>query len=487
MNQEESAGKLSPDENLETMDSVLQIQKQAIFAEGAVSARSRMNRIERVIDSLVDYRSELCEAMSADFGHRSIHLSLMADIAGSIGVLKFAKKNLRKWMKPEKRKPMFPLGILGASARVEYQPKGVVGVISPWNFPITLTFFPLADILAAGNRCMIKPSEFTPATSGMIKKMIDERFDHSEITVFTGEAEVAQAFSGLAFDHLLFTGSTSVARHVMRKAADNLVPLTLELGGKSPVIVGRSALTQMTTDRLMFGKMTNAGQICIAPDFLIVPEEDRDSILKAAQISVNSMYPTLKDNPDYTSILNARHFERLQGYIKDAREKGGEIIEINPASEAFSDQQYHKLPPTLIINPTDEMKVMQDEIFGPILPVKTYQDVQEAIDYVNSKPRPLALYYFGNDKAEERRVVGGTVSGGCVINDVIMHFNQNDLPFGGIGPSGMGCYRGFDGFKTFSHRKGTLKQTKRNIYKMAGMFPPYGKKMEKLINSQLKK
>ena len=270
---------------------------------------------------------------------------------------------------------------------------------------------------------------------------------------------------GLAFDHLLFTGSASVAVHVMRNAAENLVPLTLELGGKSPVIIGRSSPTQRTTDRLMFGKLANAGQTCIAPDYLIVPEEDRDKILKSVQVSVTSMYPTLKDNPDYTSVLNARHYERLQGYIQDTREKGGEIIEINPANEAFSGQDHHKIPPTLIINPSDEMKVMQEEIFGPILPIKTYQDVQEAIDYVNSKPRPLALYYFGEDQAEERHVMQTTVSGGFITNDVIMQYSQHDLPFGGIGPSGMGLYRGHDGFKTFSHQKGVLKQTRRDIHR----------------------
>lgn len=472
---------------LTEMKSVLQTQKKAIAAEGFVSHNSRINRIERTIDMLVDYRAEICDALSSDFGHRSPHLSLFTDIAGAVGALKNARKNLRKWMKPEKRKPIFPLGFFGAKARVEYQPKGVVGVISPWNYPLVLTFYPLADILAAGNRCMIKPSEFIPATSELVKKIINERFDTSEIAVFTGDAEVAQAFSGLAFDHLLFTGSASVAVHVMRNAAENLVPLTLELGGKSPVIIGRSSPTQRTTDRLMFGKLANAGQTCIAPDYLIVPEEDRDKILKSVQVSVTSMYPTLKDNPDYTSVLNARHYERLQGYIQDTREKGGEIIEINPANEAFSGQDHHKIPPTLIINPSDEMKVMQEEIFGPILPIKTYQDVQEAIDYVNSKPRPLALYYFGEDQAEERHVMQTTVSGGFITNDVIMQYSQHDLPFGGIGPSGMGLYRGHDGFKTFSHQKGVLKQTRRDIHRMAGMFPPYGKKIEKLINSQLKK
>lgn len=487
MTQDSDSSVLNQEESLVDMNSVLQIQKQAFLAEGSVSMPSRVNRIERVIEMLVDYRPEICDAISSDFGHRSHHLSLMADIAGSIEALKHNKKHLRRWMRPERRKPMFPLGLMGTKAWVQFQPKGVVGLISPWNFPVSLTFCPLADVLAAGNRCMIKPSEFTPMTSALMKKMISERFDPSEIAVFTGAAEVAAAFSGLAFDHLIFTGSTSVGRQVMHKAADNLVPLTLELGGKSPVIVSRRSSIQLTADRIMFGKLANAGQICIAPDYLLVPEDKRDPFLRALQVAVTSMYPDLKDNADYTSIINTRHFERLQGYIQDARDKGAEVIELNPAGEAFSDQLHLKIPPTLIINPTDEMKVMQDEIFGPILPIVTYEDVQEAIDYVNARPRPLALYYFGNSRSEEKVITHTTVSGNTVINDVIMHYNQNDLPFGGIGPSGMGCYRGHDGFMTFSHKKGILKQTKRDIYRMAGMFPPYGKKIEKLINSQVKK
>ena len=487
MTQDSDSSVLNQEESLVDMNSVLQIQKQAFLAEGSVTMPSRVNRIERVIEMLVDYRPEICDAISSDFGHRSHHLSLMADIAGSIEALKHNKKHLRRWMRPERRKPMFPLGLMGTKAWVQFQPKGVVGLISPWNFPVSLTFCPLADVLAAGNRCMIKPSEFTPMTSALMKKMISERFDPSEIAVFTGAAEVAAAFSGLAFDHLIFTGSTSVARHVMHKAADNLVPLTLELGGKSPVIVSRRSSIQLTADRIMFGKLANAGQICIAPDYLLVPEEKRDPLLRALQLAVASMYPDLKDNADYTSIINTHHFDRLQGYIQDARDKGAEVIELNPAGEAFSDQLHLKMPPTLIINPTDDMKVMQDEIFGPILPIVTYEDVQEAIDYVNARPRPLALYYFGNSRSEEKVITHSTVSGNTVINDVIMHYNQNDLPFGGIGPSGMGCYRGHDGFMTFSHKKGILKQTKRDIYRMAGMFPPYGKKIEKLINSQVKK
>ncbi len=484
---DENLGNTADESQKKIMDSVLRKQKQAFLAEGVVSAETRIDRIDRVVALLVDHQKEICDALSSDFGHRSSHLSLLADIAGSIGTLKYSRKHLRKWMKPEKRKPMSPLGWLGAKAWVEYQPKGVVGLISPWNFPIALTFFPLSDVLASGNRCLIKPSEFTPATSELTKHLIAKFFDETEIAVFPGGPEIGEAFSSLPFDHLVFTGGTSVARHVMRAASENLVPVTLELGGKSPVIVGRSAPSPLTVDRLVMGKMTNAGQICIAPDYLFVPEENSDDLVAKIQSTVKRMFPTLKDNPDCTSVLNVRHRERLTGYLDEAREKGATLVEINPANEDFSQQPFNKMPLTLVLNPTDDMRVMQDEIFGPIWPVKTYKDVQEAIDYINSKPRPLALYYFGKNGVEIRRILDHTISGGVLVNDVVMHYNQDDLPFGGIGPSGMGQYRGHVGFKAFSHAKSVLKQTSLDIYSLAGMCPPFDKKAEKVISGRIKK
>ena len=375
---------------------------------------------------------------------------------------------------------------MGARARVEYQPLGVVGVISPWNFPVNLTFTPLAGILAAGNRCMIKPSEYTPSTSQAMAEAMRSEFDSSEIAVVTGGPQTGADFTGLAFDHLLFTGATSIARHVMRAAAENLVPVTLELGGKSPVVVSRSADMDKTASAIMAGKLMNAGQICLAPDYVFVPTEKMREFVASSQRAVEKMYPTLLHNDDYTSIVNERHFQRVNAYVAQARERGAEVVEINPAAEDFRQQPTHKIPPTLILNPDDDLAVMQDEIFGPVMPVKPYDAVADAVGYINAKARPLGLYYFGSDSAEQDRVLKTTTSGGVTVNDVVMHVAQEDLPFGGVGPSGMGAYHGIDGFKTFSHAKAVFSQTKLPVAELAGLRPPYGEKLLKAVRQQMR-
>lgn len=457
------------------MQAILDRQKKAYIADGVVTAETRIDRLDRAINILKNHGTKLSEAMAADFGHRSMDQSKMTDIDGAIGPLQHAKKHVRQWMKPEKRKVMFPLGIFGARGRIEYQPLGVVGCISPWNFPVQLTFAPLGGIFAAGNRTMIKPSEFTAQTSALMQELFAAEFDEEEVAVCTGGPDVGGAFSRLPFDHLLFTGATSIAKHVMRAAAENLVPLTLELGGKSPVVIGRSADMELAATNIMAGKTMNAGQICLAPDYVFLPEESRDEFVEAARNSVAKMYPDIKDNPDYTSIVNERHYDRLNGYLDDAREKGANVVEINPADEDFSQQQHHRIPPTIVLDPTDDMQVMQDEIFGPILPVKQYQDVNETLDYINDHDRPLGLYYFGQDKAEENKVLTHTTSGGVTVNDVVMHVAQEDLPFGGVGPSGMGSYHGYDGFRNFSHAKAIYSQSKTVSKLAAAMRPPYKK------------
>ena len=350
-----------------------------------------------------------------------------------------------------------------------------------------MVFEPLSGVLAAGNRAMIKPSEFTPATSEVIAKLVTEAFDPDELSVITGGPEVGQAFSSLPFDHMIFTGATSVARHIMGAAARNLVPVTLELGGKSPVIVSRSADIEQAIQRIMVGKLLNAGQVCIAPDYLLVPEEKLEKVIALATTAVHEMYPTMLDNEQYTAVVNDRHYQRLSGYLADAKERNLRTIEINPANEEFAASAMQKMPPTLIINPDEDASCMQDEMFGPILPIKTYKSFEDTVAYVNSKPRPLAAYYFGDDKAEEERFISGTTSGGVCINDVMFHMLQKDLPFGGIGPSGMGAYHGIEGFRTFSHAKAVYRQTKRfNVAKLAGLLPPYGETTEKSIRSQVK-
>jgi coniferyl-aldehyde dehydrogenase len=470
----------------EPMRAVLERQRKAQIAEGAPSAGQRINRIDRAVGLLIGHKDAIADALREDFGHRSVHATLLTDIAGSIGPLKFAKENLRAWMRPQKRKVNpAALGLFGAQARVEYQPKGVVGIISPWNFPVQLTFGPLAGAFAAGCRAMIKPSEFTPRTSELMARMFREAYDEGEVAVITGGPETGTAFSRLPFDHLLFTGATSIAYHVMRAAAENLVPTTLELGGKSPVIVGRSANLTLAARRVMFGKTLNAGQICLAPDYVLVPADRARGFVDAARLAVAAMYPTLKDNPDYTSIINQRHYDRLMGHLEDAVGKGAEIVALNPAREDFRQQPFHKIPPTLVLNPTDDMTIMQDEIFGPLLPVKTYATADEAIAFVNGRPRPLGLYYFGSDAAEERQVLARTTSGGVTVNDVVMHFSMEDLPFGGIGPSGMGAYHGIDGFKTFSHARAVFRQAKSDV--TGFLRPPFGEKFLKTVMAQIKR
>jgi coniferyl-aldehyde dehydrogenase len=471
----------------EAMMKVLDAQRQDYISEGHVSAETRIDRLNRGIAAIVKHQDRLVEALNTDFSCRPRELSMLTDIAGSITPMKSATKHLRGWMKPEKRKTMFPLNLLGGRSRVEYQPLGVVGVISPWNFPVNLTFGPLAEILAAGNRAIIKPSEFTPTVSEVMAELVRDAWDEKEVAIFPGGPEVGAAFTSLPFDHMIFTGATSIARHVMAAAAKNLVPVTLELGGKSPVLVSRSADIKAAVSRIMLGKTMNAGQICLAPDYLMVPEEKLDEVVAEVQSAVAEMYPKLLDNPQYTSVVNGRHFQRLQENLADARAKGAEVIECNPAGEDFAGQQgTQKIAPTIIKNPTEDMRVLEEEIFGPLLPIKTYKDFDETIAYVNSKPRPLGLYYFGQDDAEERKVLDRTTSGGVCINDVIMHIMQEDLPFGGVGPAGMGSYHGYDGFKTFSHAKGIYKQPKFDVAGMAGMRPPYGKKTESTIKMQTK-
>ncbi len=469
------------------MQSILDRQRAAYLAEGVVSSETRMDRLERAVQVVKKHQKAFVQAMNEDFGHRSEHQSLFTDVASSVGPLRHAQQNLKRWQKKDKRK-VTPgiLALLGAKAWVEYQPLGVVGVISPWNFPVNLTFTPLAGVLSAGNRCMVKPSEYTPATSAAMAAGFAEEFDEEEIAVITGGPQTGADFSGLAFDHLLFTGATSVAKHVMRAASENLVPVTLELGGKSPVIISPKADMAPTTDALMAGKMMNAGQICLAPDYVFVPRDRMGEFVESSKRSVAKMYPTLLDNPDYTSVVNARHFERINGYVDEARERGVEVVEINPADEDFRQQSAHKIAPTLLIDPPEDSAVMQEEIFGPVMPIKSYDSLDETLDYVNSHDRPLGLYYFGTDQQETERVLNQTTSGGVTLNDVVMHVAQENLPFGGVGPSGMGAYHGEDGFRTFSHAKAVFKQATFNPAEKLGLRPPYGDKLMSLLKTQIK-
>ena len=469
-----------------SMQDLLKRQRAAFTAARPEPLSVRRDRLERLIALSRERGEALAKAMSADFGHRSVQQSLLTDIAPGVTAAKYCLKHLAGWSRPERRSVPFPLGLLGAKAEIRYEAKGVVGIVSPWNFPVGLTISPLAQALAAGNRAMIKPSEFTERTSEAMAEAFAAFFAEDEVAVVLGGPEVGQAFCKLAFDHLLFTGATSIGKHVLHAAADNLVPVTLELGGKSPTILGKGADLKRAGERIALGKMMNAGQICLAPDYLLVSAECEGEAIEAIRQGVTAMYPTLLSNEDYAAVINARHRDRLKGLIADAVEKGAEAIEVNPAGEDFSAANLNKLPLTILRNVDDGMKVMQEEIFGPILPVKTYQGIDQAIDYVNAHDRPLGLYYFGDDKAEREQVLGRTISGGVTINDVVFHVGIDDLPFGGIGPSGMGSYHGPEGFKTFSHARSIYTQPKIDVAKLAGLRPPFGKATARAIAMALK-
>ncbi|WP_262695443.1 coniferyl aldehyde dehydrogenase [Kordiimonas aquimaris] len=464
-------------------------QRAAYLAEGAVSLSTRRDRLQRALACLMENKDTFIRLISEDFGNRSAETTLFADVAASAGALKDAIKHVDKWMRPEKRSLQFPLGLLGAKASVMPQPKGVVGLITPWNFPLTMVFVPLSQILAAGNRVVIKPSEHTPRTSAFFAKIFAEKFDETELTVVNGAVETSQAFSKQPWDHLMFTGAPVVGKLIMRAAAENLTPVTLELGGKSPVVVGESADLDLVAERVATMKLLNAGQICLAPDYINLKKHQRDAFVDTYEKRVTRMYPTMLANDQYTSIISRRHRERLEGYLDDAREKGADVRFINPADEDFVGQnQANKLPAALILDATDDMKVMQEEIFGPILPVRTYESTEDIISYVNDKPRPLALYYFGNDASEEKQVLSKTTSGGVTVNDVLWHGGHDNLPFGGSGNSGMGTYHGYDGFREFSHMKAVLKHpTRLSIAKLLGVIPPYTDVLTKNVERLLKK
>mgnify|MGYP000100126430 FL=1 len=474
------------DDRKTEMEAVLRKQRAAHNQMRPEPMALRKDRIERTMRLLKEHGADLCKVMAADFGNRSPHQSMITDIAGTVNFGKYCLKHMDKWSRPEKRHVQFPLGLLGAKAEVRYEPKGVVGILSPWNFPVNLSFGPLMQIFAAGNRAMIKPSEFTEKTSLLTKELVEEYFTPDECAVFTGGPEVAAAFSELPFDHLIFTGSTATGRRVMKSAAKNLVPVTLELGGKSPVFMGESADFAKAGERVALGKMMNAGQICLAPDYLYVPESKQDEAIHGVWQGTANMYPTLLDNEDYASVVTDRHFDRLQDLVADARDKGAEVIEVNPGNEDFSNTNARKMPLTILKNVTDDMKAMQEEIFGPVLPVKTYGHIDEAIEYVNEHDRPLGLYYFGQNADEREKVLTKTISGGVTVNDVIFHVSMEDLPFGGVGPSGMGSYHGVEGFREFSHARSIYTQPKIDVAKLGGFKPPYGPATEKAVKTMMK-
>jgi coniferyl-aldehyde dehydrogenase len=439
-----------------------------------------LDKLERV---LLARKHDIAKAIAMDFGVRSKHESLAADVMPMIHDIRHARSHLHEWMETEPRDVHW--AFVPARAEVVKQPLGVIGIMSPWNYPVELALGPLVGALAAGNRAIIKPSDLTPDTGEMLRTIVTETFAPDHVAVVTGGVDVAEAFSSLPFDHLVFTGSTRLGKVVMRAAAENLVPVTLELGGKSPAIVGEGYSLAQAAQKIMFAKCFNAGQTCVAPDYVMVPKGRVDAFVEECRAAIATMYPTgFGENPDYTSIINDRHYARLKSYLDEAREKGAKILELNPTKEDI-DPNRRKMAPTIVLHAKEESMVMQEEIFGPILPIRTYEKLDEAIDYVNDHPRPLALYYFDHDQKKIDRVLCHTVSGGVCINELLVHFAQADLPFGGVGASGMGAYHGREGFDSFTMAKPVFYQSRLNGMSM--LRPPYKERIDMVMKLLLGK
>ena len=464
----------------DTMRGLFARAREAYSAARMPNLHTRREALSQLDRLLSENANEIAAAISADFGNRSLHETQLLEIFPSRTAVNDAKRHVRSWMKS--RRSWASMWFLPARTELRPQPLGVVGIIVPWNYPVFLAVAPLAGALAAGNRVMIKMSEFTPQTGALFALLVSRYFSPDHVSVINGGADVAREFAALPFDHLLFTGSTEVGKHVMRAAANNLTPITLELGGKSPAIIGPECKIDEAAEKIMFGKCLNAGQTCIAPDYVLLPRAQEQAFATAAQRVVARLYPTLAKNPDYTSIISAHHLDRLNGYLEDAAARGAMVLPISPANESFEGTQ--KIAPTLLANVTDEMRVMHEEIFGPILPLVAYDNLDQAIAYVNARPRPLALYYFGNFDDHIQRVLDETVAGGVTINDALLHVSQDHLPFGGVGPSGMGSYHGKFGFDTFSKLKPIYHQPTLNGLHL--FKPPYGKRFESLIKFLLK-
>lgn len=464
---------------LATLDALLRDQRAAYLRAPYPSWATRADHLRALRKMLLENRDALAAAINADFGHRAKEEVLMSEIWLAKEEIDEALKHGKRWIKPKSR--TMNKWLRPARAKVMPQPLGVVGIVVPWNYPVLLAAGPLICALAAGNRAIVKMSELTPRTSQLFEELISKTFARDHVAVVNGDAQIGAAFSGLPFDHLLFTGSTNVGRHVMRAAAEHLTPVTLELGGKSPVIVGPRARFDAAVDAVITGKTLNAGQTCIAPDYVLVPRGKEAEFVARARARMARLYPNLSTNPDYTSIISERHFARLQRLASDAQQAGAQL---HPLTDAAPDPALRRLPPVLVTQAPDASQLMQEEIFGPLLPIVPYDTLDDAIAYVNARPRPLALYLFDEDRTTIERVMRDTISGGVTVNDTLMHIACGTLPFGGVGASGMGAYHGYDGFVTFSKMKPVLTQPRLNTRAM--IAPPYGKRFAAILKLMLK-
>ncbi len=446
-----------------------------VRANNTISLADRIAHLQALRKAVMDNRVALEKAIHEDFDGRSTHETTLADIMPTIETIDYSIKNLKKWMKPQKRHAA--IQFLPAKNRVQFHPKGVVLIISPWNYPVSLSILPLASAIAAGNRVILKPSECTPKTSAIMAQLVSEALPAERAVVLTGDAHLSAQLTSFDFDHIVFTGSTRVGRLVMQSAAKNLTPVTLELGGKSPVVVHRDFDLALAAKRIARGKFINAGQTCIAPDYAMIPRDKVEEFIALFEQSVMELYPTIEGNADYSSIVSKDQFERLTGLLDDAEKSGAKVIAIGQKNQRSSGSR--KLHPHMVLDTTDEMRISTQEIFGPILTIIPYSTIGEASDYINQRPRPLALYYFDNDQSRVKNFLNKTISGGAVVNDTVLQFVQEDLPFGGVGNSGTGVCHGFEGFKELSHAKSVFYQAKLNAG--STIYPPYGKLFDIII------
>jgi coniferyl-aldehyde dehydrogenase len=456
---------------------VFRIQREAYLRHPYPSLEERRANLDKLERVLVDNTEAIAAAINADFGHRAFEETMIAELFTSLDGLRDTRKRLRKWMRPQRRH----VSVLFATAsnRVIPQPKGVVGVVSPWNYPLFLTISPLTSILAAGNRAMVKMATNSQHLCRLLADKVRAVFPEDTLAILPGVR--AQDFSTLPFDHLIFTGSADAGRTVMRAAAENLTPVTLELGGKSPTIVCDDFDVDEAASRILYAKYLNAGQTCLAPDYVLVPEAKRDRFVAAAKRILPERYPST-DQPSYTSVIDDKSYRRLRATLEDARQKGAQVVPLVP--EATFNDALRKIPPHLVLDPTDEMTIMQEEIFGPLLPVKTYRTIDDVIAYVNGKDRPLGFYVFTNDKATEEKLLYSTISGGVSINNCMLHVAQHDMPFGGIGPSGMGHYHGREGFFEFSKLRPVFTNPRISLLHL--FYPPYTKTTRRLLGFLIK-
>ena len=451
-------------------------QHRASRAQIDVPLALRRDRLLRIRALLDEHGSALAQAVNDDFGVRSAQLTEIADIFVLRSLLSSTLKNLPKWVKPVKVST--PLYLQPSRAWLQRQPLGVVGVVSPWNYPVQLSLGPVITALAAGNRVMLKPSELTPQTSALLATLIAQSFAPDELCVVQGDGVLAAEFAGLPFDHLFFTGSTAVGRKVAEAAAANLTPTTLELGGKSPCIIDVSCDIDKAAIKIAHGKLLNAGQTCIAPDYVLLPKGRETAFGEAFARAVATLFPTIAGNPDYAAIISPRHLERLQALLAQAEVEGARLQIVNPGAANVS-AATRQMAPVLVFDTSANSKLLSEEIFGPVLPVLPYDSLEDAIAYINARPRPLALYWFGTDTGSRDHVLANTVSGGVTVNDTLMHIAHENLPFGGVGESGWGAYHGEAGFLRLSQQKPVMVQSK---WARGDLFyPPYGKRFEQVM------